>query len=602
MSDKATEVIRYTKETMISLHDSPLVQKPENMPSLLTWFGEDPESPASKSILNGYVITRTSSEKSIVLGPTKTNFASSLYGGLKNQNEHYHTTSTKTQPMSNSRYSHHQNHTRQMDDRNNTTSIREYRSPRGPSFMNDRGFSHNRQDKPTDNRKFMNSPPHKRNNNNNNNHHHHERTNNTSNGKLHHHRNNRHHELEGSERVPEWMDYTPDEETIEEVREDTKKEKELEMHDLEAWKSSMKQKDNPVTTAIEAPLSSLSLEPSPDPLLFFDESSEPRREQKGGSRFAKFFAKREEPPHHETEETNTPQPRSISLNDLFQQPSPKKRQEDLTEPHIPQAGRIYSEEDILKSLGAKKETTSPDEQLNEEGAMGFNRVLQILSQPKPSLSSSSHSSSTPEEHASPSPKLVHENTGSESSSRIANRFGNNNLPTSVLRQMSARSSNEGKSPLLQNTKSTPTSTKPVQPVFNHPPPPHMPPLPMPPQQFFAMQQNGPYSPGHPMMDHRAFEQLMQFNNDPRMPPPHPHHLRNGTNGDFLPPHMMMGPPPPPLPPGQRPMMTPPQFNQQLPLHMQRFPLQQQQQQQQQQQMTSMLPHLLANGKIYLLVN
>lgn len=42
MSDKAEisdNVIRYTKEIMISLHDSPLVQKPEAMPSLSTWFG-----------------------------------------------------------------------------------------------------------------------------------------------------------------------------------------------------------------------------------------------------------------------------------------------------------------------------------------------------------------------------------------------------------------------------------------------------------------------------------------------------------------------------------------------------------------------------------
>lgn len=42
MSDKeeiSDNVIRYTKEIMISLHDSPLVQKPEAMPSLSTWFG-----------------------------------------------------------------------------------------------------------------------------------------------------------------------------------------------------------------------------------------------------------------------------------------------------------------------------------------------------------------------------------------------------------------------------------------------------------------------------------------------------------------------------------------------------------------------------------
>jgi hypothetical protein len=41
MSDKEDSalVIRYSKEVMIGLHDSPLVQKPESMPSLLTWFG-----------------------------------------------------------------------------------------------------------------------------------------------------------------------------------------------------------------------------------------------------------------------------------------------------------------------------------------------------------------------------------------------------------------------------------------------------------------------------------------------------------------------------------------------------------------------------------
>jgi hypothetical protein len=43
---------------------------------------------------------------------------------------------------------------------NNNTGLKEYRSPRGPSFMGEKGFSHN---KPSD-RKFMgSSPPNKRN-------------------------------------------------------------------------------------------------------------------------------------------------------------------------------------------------------------------------------------------------------------------------------------------------------------------------------------------------------------------------------------------------------------------------------------------------------
>ena len=99
--------------------------------------------------------------------------------------------------------------------------------------------------------------------------------------------------------MPEWMDYTPETERPEEEQtkkeEEENKQKEVEarlMHDLEAWKSSMKKKETEQpafiqqTTAIEKPLASLSLEPSQDPLLFFDESAELRREQKGGSRFA----------------------------------------------------------------------------------------------------------------------------------------------------------------------------------------------------------------------------------------------------------------------------------------------------------------------------
>lgn len=46
--------------------------------------------------------------------------------------------------------------------------------------------------------------------------------------------------------------------------------------------------------------------------------------------------------------------------------------------------RVLSEDDILKTLGAKKTTSHPEQSGSENNAnaIGFNRVLQILSQPK----------------------------------------------------------------------------------------------------------------------------------------------------------------------------------------------------------------------------
>lgn len=34
----SSSIIRYSKETLLSLHDSPLVAKPPDMPPLSTWF------------------------------------------------------------------------------------------------------------------------------------------------------------------------------------------------------------------------------------------------------------------------------------------------------------------------------------------------------------------------------------------------------------------------------------------------------------------------------------------------------------------------------------------------------------------------------------
>ncbi|KAG2228997.1 hypothetical protein INT48_004747 [Thamnidium elegans] len=621
------------------------------MPSLSTWFGEDPNSPTSKSILNGSIITRSSTDKSIILGPTKTNFASSLYGGLKRTDDGSNLTKNQ---QSSSR------HNRQLD--NNNNSIKEYRSPRGPSYMGEKGFSHrSAADKPSSSdRKYnnMGSPPHtKRNdrfNNNNNINDIKGRRDQQSNRSNHKHNNNYH---EDTERVPEWMDYTPE-------PENDSKDDDMQAqfaNDLEQWKSNMKKRDGIAEPAVktvavvekklEESLSTLSLQPQ-ESLAFFEEEQQQRRDNKGGSRFAKFFAKREEP-----EEVNQ-QPRSISLNDLFQGPTSsssssqvpqqhyrnqqsmmhqqqqqqqqqqaqqqalqqqqaqqqaqqlaqqqaQQQQQQQQQQHQQQAQqqqRVFSEQDILKSLGATKK----NQEIVNEDAMGFNRVLQILSQPKPSLPNNEMSPQI--NHVKGSPSMM---TGSPSdkSSTVSNRFGNN-LPTSVLRQMSARSS-EGRSPSLQSTK---TSTTPMgysngmklqQQQQQQHIPPHLQ-HGMPPQQqqpYFPYQQQQqqqqsqqPYSPG-PMMDQRTFEQLAQFNGELHRGPPPPHfNNRNVTpnNEPFLP-HMMM---PPPLPPtGQRPMMTPPLHlqQQQMQLHMQpqpqRFPLQQRGD-------MMMPPHVMANGRVY----
>ena len=138
------------------------------------------------------------------------------------------------------------------------------------------------------------------------------------------------------------------------------------------------------------------------------ESSSPslsgRRER--GSRFAKFFAKREEaglPIPHEQQQQQQQQPvqqqqsipaqgKSISVNDLFggnlPQASPQQQQpqpivaERYPQPEPSGAPRMLSEEEVLQSLGAKRSPQQQQVKPSAEGALGFDKVLQILSQPK----------------------------------------------------------------------------------------------------------------------------------------------------------------------------------------------------------------------------
>jgi hypothetical protein len=168
-------------------------------------------------------------------------------------------------------------------------------------------------------------------------------------------------------------------------------------------------------------LGSLELKPASSPIApFLDSPSLPSPTSdlpsKRGSRFAKFFAKRGEaqvPPSssplaHETS-TQDSQPRSISVNDLFQTPGgggmgslSQQQQQQQQQPlathrelngnptdsprgqDLPPNARMLSEEDVLQSLGAKKPVSSSEPPVHEsdKNAMGFNKVLQILSQSK----------------------------------------------------------------------------------------------------------------------------------------------------------------------------------------------------------------------------
>ncbi|KAI8988421.1 hypothetical protein BDF20DRAFT_331357 [Mycotypha africana] len=739
MSEEKKSVIRYTKEEMIKLHDSPLVQKPEKMPSLLSWFGEDQDSPATKSILNGSIMIRTTStDKNIVLGPTKTNFASSTYGGLKKLDDNNSTTSATSKLQQTTSARHH----RQLEDR--STTLKDYsRTSRGLIYTGDKGSSYSHRtssdmNKSLSDRKYMgSSPPHGNYSNNNNMNKNRfnngtERLNNGMAGgkqmNYNNRANNRHHnnhmlghntnhhnmgmdrDSDRSERVPEWMDYTPDIdksplEASKEAKVDEEDAKAKFANDLEAWKSNMKKRDgfndgtistatttrNTITAdkaattskpsdtkSVEESLATLAFDspsvvtPSTDALSFFEDSLliEPppiRRDQKSGSRFAKFFAKKEEPTSDVTtavveapdqslaqrmNQLKQPpsvgvgdqQPRSITLNDLFKAGSPmanlaateiqSKPESPLSPPIVSDMleksqehpVRVFSEEDILKSLGANKASAAEQKdpvvkspnQKNNEDAIGFNRVLQILSQPKPSLSSqqqqeetekatyqqkSNSNKGSPRSISSPQAKPS-VSTSSSTSASVASKFGNN-LPTSVLRQMSARSS-EGRSPSLHSSKTNtphlsemryspsakhqqqytqqqqqqqPQQPQPQQqqqqqqlqqqqPMLPHQH--HLPNggIPLPPQYFpyhhpHHPQQQQPYSPGqhHPSRI-MSFEQMMHFsgagnNGDMSrgMPPPPPHHPPTGAPPP--PPGSHHGPHPPHLSADQQQRFLPP---------------------------------------------
>ncbi|KAF7728734.1 hypothetical protein EC973_005571 [Apophysomyces ossiformis] len=815
LSPKDSSVTRYSKEILLALHDSPLVTKPEGMPPLSSWFGDETNAPISKNILNGIIISRASVvlapmhslDKSIILGPTKTNFASSLYGGLKRSDEASSSTPTKShvQSPSVSRQRHND------DTRLREHHTKEHRILRGTAYPGEKGFHRDRGIEKQERRshpfngQYTLSPTSATNKR-----HHHDRYGNRVAGTNESAKGRRDNVKEQqsstrpitgkashstptsddrtSERLPEWMDYNPN---YEPEKGDSGLSRELDMkaefaNDLEVWKSNMKQRDmkssdnssakkddfgalpkftqsntipkgelglwgrykyltlmgqidTPPSGNIDELLAIGSIDltsalgtPQHDGLIssFFDASNPsspyiPRREpSKGSSRFAKFFAQREESTQEQrTENATSAQPRSISLEDLFQ--GQGGQQMPLTEkPKLestlngmdetrkgspsPAGIRMLSEAEVLQTLGAQKSSSQEQPKTTtNDNAMGFNRVLQILSQPKPTVppqpSSGSeldrllsrHDIDEPKANGSEketgpsrketelapasersdasqgglsspasirlnalSPKTMEEASRSptqkpteqartESNEEltakpkaVSNLFGGN-LPTSVLRQMSARSS-EGRSPSMGSNKSTASSitgrhgsntaspslssrspatvklTMTSNVMSNSQQQPASSPGTYP---YTNAYQRMPPSSGYPLpgggmsMDHpvRSFDQLLQYGEgvpsvalqnaarsgmngpvNPMMAPPISYAQQQPME-QFMPPHMM----PPMMPPmPMRPMMPP----HHIPPHLQgRFPAQRDilpPNESFGMNMANMLPHVVTNGKYY----
>ncbi|KAG0254603.1 hypothetical protein DFQ27_006754 [Actinomortierella ambigua] len=107
-------VIRYSQEFLLECAKSPLVERPAALPPTSEWFGELVKEDVDP---NRRAPGRSGTSDKIVLGPPKTNFASSSLGGL-----------------------------RRADDGSNGTKksgegVREPRAPRGPSSALEHGFA-----------------------------------------------------------------------------------------------------------------------------------------------------------------------------------------------------------------------------------------------------------------------------------------------------------------------------------------------------------------------------------------------------------------------------------------------------------------------------
>ncbi|KAF0462174.1 sequence orphan [Gigaspora margarita] len=162
-------MIRYTREELLALRESPLVKKPDRLPPISTWFGEpvvkkekrnnaesvqenEKGKPPSQSLVdglnkskddltvqgipkspskspNGSEPTSPKPSDKIILGPPKMNFASSSVGGLKSAEDKPNQARTgRSDGM------------RQRQDEYSRAGIKDFepRAPRGPT--GERGF------------------------------------------------------------------------------------------------------------------------------------------------------------------------------------------------------------------------------------------------------------------------------------------------------------------------------------------------------------------------------------------------------------------------------------------------------------------------------
>ncbi|KAI9288267.1 hypothetical protein BC943DRAFT_187723 [Umbelopsis sp. AD052] len=430
-NNEEPQVIRYSKEFLLSLHDSPLAVKPDNFPGLSLWFGDDWQSLNTKGALNGSTSPKTL-DKNIVLGPPKTSFNSSVFGGLKHSEDATQAGKSGSSYTSNRPRQGHESRTPR--DNNNADS----RSQRVSHNMNERTFGRDRTpgtergfrgsvDKGTT--EFQSRNPRMRQNER-----HADRTVEPSRNKR---ENNRDHNtmrnakgFDHHERTPEWMDYDPEAETTGKNKQADSNESEAEfINDLEAWKAKMKKQEKsndpvqeqaahvePVVAEKAADIPAKPIETSTeqtkdnvddlfaklpsnlaDTTMAFDNfvisgtgsrmsaSASANTSNQGGSRFAKFFSSKQ----HETapfdspkEESASPMndgtPKSISLDTLFQSHNAVPKPQG---PPMPTGKRMLSENDILQSLGAHKPSPRQSDTVND--AAGFNKVLEALSKSKP---------------------------------------------------------------------------------------------------------------------------------------------------------------------------------------------------------------------------
>ncbi|KAL1917879.1 uncharacterized protein VTP21DRAFT_3713 [Calcarisporiella thermophila] len=495
------KILRYSRKMLLALRESPLVNRPDDLPPIESWFGEYPppnrethhrkytdgndslysfaENGENKSALTE---GKSRGEKNIVLGPPKMNFASSSSGGLKQYSSEEKAVSS---PRSSGQYIFRQRQAGE-DLRSGRSNIgrEDTRAQRG--ILNQQTRSFNSNEKTSSEGQFNFREVRNRQ----------ERNTLSGQGDRTFNRQRREGEnmhfnkreagrsgrddqgfFERSEK-PEWMDYDPAAEQDKQSALGNEM-KAPPMQDLEEWKARMKErdrrqnekikkedstktssradssvswridqaehfaksreKDNEISKSesemVENALSKSTDEPRSESLkaaatdsffakggdpsfdslsafekfvvqhnvaiaedklakLTIAKSLDPDSNKTGGSRFAKFFSSRSS----EGSAFNTSavplkeQPKSISLETLFQSQVPLGAPAQPLSPTTHDESRMLSEAELLQSMGVDGPSYSfPTGAPTEEDIAGFSKVMQVLSKAKDGQSPASNS-------------------------------------------------------------------------------------------------------------------------------------------------------------------------------------------------------------------